>query len=210
MHKLLRRSVERVTVDLPSFEAARRAAPPGAVLVLVPNHRSYLDFVLGSYLCFARPDLGIRIPHIAAAVEFGRIPLLGRILGSLHAFYLRRGTGREDPDLTRRVHRLIEQGKTLEFFIEGQRSRSREFLEPKRGLLRCLQATGRDCVLLPLAFSYDRVPEEAAFAEELAGRPKPRMRLLPLLRWATRAWRGKIELGRVHLACGEPLCLLGS
>jgi len=95
----------------------------------------------------------------------------------------------------------------LEFFIEGQRSRSREFLPPKRGLLRCIQATGRTCTLLPVAFNYDRVPEEEAFARELAGQPKPRMRLGPLLRWAYRAWRGKIDLGRVHLACGVPVFL---
>ncbi|HEX9755967.1 MAG TPA: SDR family oxidoreductase [Gemmatimonadales bacterium] len=95
--KVLRRAVERVTVDIPSFEAARREAPDGSPLVIVPNHRSYLDFVLCSYLAFARPDLGIPIPHIAATLEFGRIPILGRILSALHAFYLRRGLGREDP-----------------------------------------------------------------------------------------------------------------
>lgn len=208
--KVLRRCCDRVTVDIPSFEAARRGAPDGSPLVVVPNHRSYLDFVLGSYLCFARPDLGIPIPHIAATIEFGRIPLLGRILSAMHAFYLRRGVGREDPDLTRRVHALIEQGRTLEFFIEGQRSRSREFLPPKRGLLRCLQSSGRTCTLLPVAFSYDRVPEEAAFAVELSGAPKPKMRLGPLLRWAWRAWRGQIDLGRIHIACGTPVLLTRS
>jgi fatty acyl-CoA reductase len=207
VRKLLRRAVERVTVDIPSFEAARRAAIDGSPLVLVPNHRSYLDFVLCSYLCFARPDLDIPIPYIAAAIEFGRIPLLGRVLSALQAFYLRRGEGREDPELTRRVHQLIEEGNALEFFIEGQRSRSREFLPPKRGLLRCVQTTGRTCTLLPVALNYDRVPEEAAFARELAGAPKPRMSLGPLLRWTYRAWRGKIDLGRVHLACGAPVFL---
>ena len=207
MTKVLRRTVTRVTVDIPSFEAARRAARDGSPLVLVPNHRSYFDFVLCSYLCFARPDLGIAIPHIAATIEFGRIPILGRILAALHAFYLRRGQGREDPELTRRVHALIGEGRTLEFFIEGQRSRTREFLPPKRGLLRCLQATGRSCTLLPIAISYDRVPEEAAFAAELAGAPKARMRLGPLLGWTLKAWRGRIDLGRVHLACGAPVHL---
>ena len=199
--------MERVTVDIPSFEAARRAVPEGSPLVIVPNHRSYLDFVLCSYLAFARPDLRIPIPYIAATIEFGRIPILGRVLTALHAFYLRRGTGREDPELTRRVHALIREGRTLEFFIEGQRSRSREFRPPKRGLLRCLQATGKVCTILPVALTYDRVPEEAAFAAELAGAPKPRMRLRSLMRWAYAAWRGRINLGRIHIACGVPVRL---
>lgn len=205
--KVLRRAIERVTVDIPSFKAARQAADDGAALILVPNHRSYLDFVLCSYLAFARPDLRIPIPYIAATMEFGKIPILGRILTALHAFYLRRGVGKEDPELTRRVHQLLGEGKTLEFFIEGERSRTREFKEPKRGLLRCLQATGTPCVILPVALSYDRIPEERAFAAELAGAPKPRMKLGGLLRWVTRVWRGRIDLGRVHMACGAPVRL---
>lgn len=205
--KVLRRCFDRVTVDVPSFEAARRAAPPDRPLVIVLSHRSYFDFVLGSYLFFARPDLGIPIPYIAAAIEFGRIPLLGRLLRSLHAFYLKRGQGREDPELTRRVHALLEEGKSIEFFIEGQRSRSREFLPPKRGLLRCIQSGGGAATILPISVSYDRVPEERSFADELAGAPKPRMRLRPLLAWTLRVLRGKIELGRAHIACGAPIVL---
>ena len=78
--KVTRKCFDSVTVDLPSFEPAKRAAAEGARLVIVPTHRSYFDFVLCSYLFFARPDLGIPIPYIAAATEFGRIPILGRIL----------------------------------------------------------------------------------------------------------------------------------
>jgi fatty acyl-CoA reductase len=207
MTKLARRCFERVTVDLPSFEAAVRAIPEGAKPVILPSHRSYFDFVLCSYLFFARPDLGIPIPHIAAATEFGRIPLLGRILNWLHAFYVARGPRRENKELSQRVAALIQSGKTLEFFIEGARSRSREFLPPKRGLLRCLQDTGQTFALLPVAISYDRVPEEATFARELAGSPKPEMRLGALLRWSADAFRGRIDLGRVHLACGTPVYL---
>ena len=203
--KVLRRTTDAVTVDLPSFERARNSVPQGAAVVLVPSHRSYLDFVLCSYLAFARPDLGIPIPHIAATIEFGRIPLLGRLLSAMHAFYLRRGEGREDPELTRRVQHLLASGQTLEFFIEGARSRTREFLPPKRGLLRCVQAAGVPCVLIPIAISYDRLPEEASFAHELAGGAKPPMQLTALLLWAWRAWRGRIALGRVHLAAGAAL-----
>lgn len=208
--KVLRRISDRVTVDLPSFERARRALPADAALVIVPSHRSYLDFVLVSYLAFARPDLGIPIPHIAATMEFGRIPLLGRILSALHAFYLRRGTGKEDPELTRRVRTLINDGKCLEFFIEGARSRTREFLPPKRGLLRCLQSTGHRVAILPIGLSYDRIPEEQAFAAELNGAAKPPMRLFSLLRWSRAAFKGKVVLGRMHIAAGAPVVMSAS
>lgn len=203
----LARSHERVTVDEASFRDAVAAAPPGALLVVVPSHRSYLDFVLVSYLCFARPDLGIAIPHVAAASDFQRIPLLGRLFERMHAFYLERGVGREDKRLTQAVHRLVHEGRVLEFFVEGQRSRSRRFLPPRRGLLRSLQATGQRCWLLPVAISYDHLPEEASFAAELAGAPKPPMRLRDLFAWTARLARGEIELGRAHLACGRPLAL---
>ena len=205
--KVLRRCFRQVSVDIPSFEAAVRDAPSSAALVVVPSHRSYFDFVLCSYLFFARPDLKIPIPYIAATSEFGRIPLLGRVLRSLHAFYINRGEGREDPRVTRTVHELLREGKSLEFFIEGTRSRSRAFLPPKRGLLRCLQSSGKTCVVLPVAFSFDRIPEERAFARELAGAPKPKMRLRPLLRWTLRCLRGQVDLGRVHIACGKPVSL---
>lgn len=205
--KVLRRIVDRVTVDLLSFERTRAQMPADAAIVLVPSHRSYLDFVLCSYLAFARPDLGLPIPHIAATMEFGRIPILGRILEALHAFYLRRGRGAEDPELTRRVHALIARGAALEFFVEGARSRTREFLPPKRGLLRCLQATGRPVALIPIAISYDRLPEERDIAAELSGAPKPPMRLRALVSWLGRALRGRVALGRVHIAAGSVVAL---
>ena len=205
--KVLRRIAQAVTVDVPSFERAHAAVKPGAAIVLVPSHRSYLDFILCSVLAFTRPDLGIRVPYIAAATEFGRVPLLGRILQWMHAFYLKRGVGRENRDLTPRVNALLERGDVLEFFVEGERSRSRAFLSPKRGLLRTIQESGRPAVLFPIAITYDRVPEEAAFQRELSGAPKPPMRLSALMRWLWEVGRGRVRMGRMHLACGEPIVL---
>ncbi len=205
--KGLRRCSDRFTLDLPSFEAARAAVGEDRSLVIIPSHRSYMDFVLCSFLFFARPDLEIPIPCIAAADDFARIPVLGRLLTRLGAFYLPRGKGEEDKEVTRQVHALTERGDTLQLFIEGSRSRSRQFLPPRRGLLRCLQETGERFAILPVAFTYDRVPEEAAFVAELEGAPKPKMRLLPLLGWTLRLFRGEIDIGRVHVSCGEPLPL---
>jgi len=207
VNKKLRLCVEQVTFDLTSFEAALKQVPEGSPIILVPSHRSYLDFVLCSLLMFARPDLGIAIPHIAATSDFARIPFISWLILRLHAFYIERGLGREDTKLTDQVHSLIKSGRVLEFFIEGRRSRTRQFLAPHRGLLRSLQATGETCTVLPIAFSYDHVPEESDLMEELRGNPRPPMKMRGLLRWNKRVKRGEVDLGRTHITCGRPVNL---
>ena len=204
----LRRCASDATFDRPSFERAIAAAPVDAIFVLAPSHRSYLDFLIASYLCLQHPELGLAVPHIAAAEEFGRLPVVGRILRASRAFYLKRGVGREAPELSDELRRLAALDASLMVFVEGQRSRSRMVLAPKRGLLRGLQATGRTFAVLPIAISYDRLPEEAALERELAGGARSRMALAPLLAWLGRLARGAVELGRIHVACGE-LAVLG-
>jgi len=205
--KVLRRCADQVTFDRAAFESARERLPKDTLLVIVPTHRSYLDFILCSYLFFDFPELGIAIPHIAAAQEFGKIPILGKLIRQTNAFYVQRGLGKENPELTRHIHDLVRRQEALEFFIEGTRSRSRAPLAPRRGILKCLQASGQTCTILPVAINYDRVPEEATFKRELSGAPKPKMRLQGLLAWLGRVVRGEIRLGRIHMTCGEPLTL---
>jgi fatty acyl-CoA reductase len=211
LSKVLQRTFDRVTFDRRSFEEAfaRAQAQAGrdGALVLVPTHRSYMDFLVCSYLFFAFPELGIRIPYIAAAQEFSKVRLVGWLFRRMQAFYITRGTGTPDPDLERQVQQLIDQQATLQFFIEGQRSRSRVFLSPHRGLLRCLQGTGKKFVVLPVSISYDRVPEEATFLHELRGHPKQSMQLRGLLGWGRRMLRREVRLGRLHIACGDALLL---
>ncbi len=206
--KVLRRAADSVTVDLASFESALTRVPEGTLVVIAPSHRSYMDFLLCSYLFFDQPQLGVAIPHIAAAEEFSRIPVIGRLFEKAQAFFVKRGMRRKDyAELRERIADLVKRRQTLQVFIEGTRSRSRQFLRPKHGLLRCLQETGQPATILPVALSYDRVTEEASFLRELAGRSKPKMRLRTLSIWTTRLMRGKIKIGRVHIACGTPIML---
>lgn len=205
--KALRRCTDRITFDQPAFEAARASVSHDSLLVIVPTHRSYMDFVLCSLLFFAFPHLGIPVPFIAAAREFSRIPVLGWLFQKMQAFYVERGFGRENPELTQKIKELVKERSALEFFIEGTRSRSRKMLEPRRGMLKCLQATGQKFQILPVAITYDRIPEERAFLNELSGAPKPVMHLRPFLRWVASLIRGEVFLGRIHITCGRTLPL---
>ena len=196
-----------MTFDRTSFERAVDAAPADALFILAPSHRSYLDFLLSSYLCFQHPELGIPVPHIAAAEEFSRIPFVGHVLQQAQAFYIRRGVGKEVPEVNQTLSDIAERRASIMLFVEGQRSRSRHVLAPKRGLLRGLQLTNRVFAVLPISISYDRVPEEPALERELTGGARSRMSLPALLGWLAQLARDEVRLGRVHLACGAPILM---
>lgn len=205
LRKAFRRGCSSITFDKSSFEAARAQVPADHLIVLAPSHRSMMDFLVCSYLCFAHPELKISIPYIAADLQLGQLPFLGWFLKQSYAFFLKRGQGKADPKLNAQLRELVEAQQTLEIFIEGTRSRARQCLPPKRGFLRALQQTGVSCTLLPITINYDRLPEEAALMKELEGGPKPLMRLTPLLKWCLQLAKGKVQIGRVHLVCGEPV-----
>ncbi|MEB3205377.1 MAG: SDR family oxidoreductase [Candidatus Sericytochromatia bacterium] len=207
MVKVLRKAFTIVSVDVDSFRRHLADLPPGTPMAILPTHRSFLDFVLVSYLGVTRPELGMPIPHVAAAEEFSRVPLLGWFFRKAHAFFIRRGQGRADERLNETVRTLLAEGKAIEFYPEGQRSRTRQFLPPRTGMIRSLQATGRDVLLVPVSISFERLAEEDALAREREGHPRPPFHLGPLVRWARRMMRGEVRLGRVHMACAEPLVL---
>lgn len=207
MRKVLRGARMEITFDEASIKAAMREVGPDDLVVLAPSHRSYMDFIVTSLLCFAHPGLGLRLPRVAATDDFARIPIVGRVLKGAGAFYIRRGTGAPDPALNAQLGELVRAGHSLEFYPEGKRSRSRRFLPAKRGILRALQGTGRRTVVLPLAISYDRIAEEAGFLRELDGTERHRGGLGPLTRWLAELRKGGIRLGRTHIRCGTPLPL---
>lgn len=60
-------------------------------LVFVPSHKSHIDYLVVSYLMFR---LGIQIPHIIAGDNLD-LPLIGKILKSSGAVYIRREWGND-------------------------------------------------------------------------------------------------------------------
>ena len=53
--------------------------------------------------------------------------------------------------------------------------------------------------------TYDRLPEERAFLQEIQGGAKSPMSLAGVIKWARQVLSGEIELGRIHVSCGQPL-----
>lgn len=205
MRKVLRAAGVEITFDEGGFKTALREVGDDDLVVLAPSHRSYMDFIVASLLCFAHPGLGLRMPKVAATDDFARIPVVGPVLRACGAFYIRRGTGEPDPRLNEQLGELVRAGHSLEFYPEGKRSRSRRFLPPKRGILRALQGTGRRSVVLPLAISYDRIAEEVGFLRELDGSAQHKGGLKPLSKWLGRLVNRRVRMGRIHIRCGAPL-----
>lgn len=207
MRKTLRAAGAQITFNEAEIKSAMRDVQEGDLVVLAPSHRSYMDFLVTSLLCFAHPGLGLKLPKVAASDDFSHIPLVGPLLQAAGAFYIKRGVGGADPELTRQITELVEAGHSLEFYAEGTRSRSRRFLAPKRGVLRALQQSGRPAVVLPLSITYDRIAEEEGFLRELDGTAKHKGGLAPLARWTMKLMGGKIRLGRIHIRSGAALRL---
>jgi len=195
-----------ITFDLESFYTTKSKINNNNI-VIVPSHRSYLDFLLCSYLFYSHPEIGIKVPYIVAAEDFSKIPLIGKVFKSMKAFYIKRGTGKEDPELSKTITDLLSKEEIIQFFIEGTRSRSRKFLKPKTGILRCIQNTKKDFAILPISISYDKLPEENVLIKEYSTGEKEKMKLLDLVGWYKKVISENVSLGKIHIKCGDPVFL---
>lgn len=193
-----------VVVDQRGLNVLKRAASK-TPFVLVPNHRSHMDYLLLSYLLYAN---NIAIPHVAAGMNLSFWPL-GSFFRRCGAFFLRRTFGGNRlyrAVFTSYLHTLLREGHCLEFFIEGGRTRTGKLQRPKKGMLAMLLEAfllGKvpDVVFVPVAITYDRVIEEAGYLDELKGGTKARERFRDLLKLG----RHKGRYGRIYVNFGEPI-----
>lgn len=195
------------------LERIRDAVREG-VCVLVPCHKSHLDYVLMSMVMDSHD---IVIPHVVAGENLAFFPM-GAILRRLGAVFIPRtfGNNRVFPPLFQAyLTRLFREGYTLEFFIEGGRSRTGKLLPPRLGVLGATVEAGIEARLgrtlgevtwLPVAITYERIAEEGPYLRELEGGTKSRESFgafLGALRVLVR------RQGRVYLRVGEPQRLTG-
>jgi glycerol-3-phosphate O-acyltransferase len=180
----------------------------GNEVVYVPCHRSHMDYLLLSYAIYVQ---GYAVPHTAAGVNLN-MPVVGRFIRKGGGFFIRRsfrGNALYTVVFMKYLATIMARGHSIEFFIEGGRSRTGRLLQPKTGMLAMtvrsyLREPVRPIVFVPVYFGYERVVEAATYVSELSGKPKEKESILGMLR-AARVLREKF--GRVHVNLGEPIAL---
>lgn len=194
-------------VEIHNFEQLQKIVD-GNEIVYVPCHRSHMDYLLLSYVIYYK---GYAIPHIAAGINLN-MPFIGRFLRRGGAFYIRRtfrGNALYTMVLMKYLGLMMARGHSIEYFIEGGRSRTGRLLQPKTGMLSMtLRSYARDprrpIVFMPVYFGYERLVEGKTYIGELSGAPKEKESVLGILRTLPALRR---KFGKVHVSFGEPIHL---
>ena len=166
---------EGVDFNQEGFNAVRRASRNGP-LILIPCHKSHVDYLVCSYL-MQRNNLPC--PHTFAGANLAFWPM-GPIFRRLGAFFVRRsfsGAVFYAKVFSEYIHMLLGQGFNIQVFIEGTRSRNGKLLLPKLGMLSILMSAiqngaCRHVTFVPIYIGYDRVPEVSAYLQEVQGGQK--------------------------------------
>jgi glycerol-3-phosphate O-acyltransferase len=180
----------------------------GNEIIYVPCHRSHMDYLLLSYVIYVH---GYAIPHIAAGINLN-LPIVGRFLRKGGAFFIRRsfrGSALYTVVFMKYLAEIMARGHSIEYFIEGGRSRTGRLLQPKTGMLSMtvrsfLRDPARPVVFIPVYFGYERIVEGTTYIGELSGKPKEKESVLGLLRTARKL---RERFGKVHVNLGEPIRL---
>ncbi|MDU8929945.1 1-acyl-sn-glycerol-3-phosphate acyltransferase [Alisedimentitalea sp. MJ-SS2] len=135
--------------------------PEDASIVLVGNHRSNLDVAVLSYLAARTSMISF------AAGEWASVWPVNRIMQMSGCYIIRRESQGKlyKIVLARYIHMMIGARMPQGIFLEGGLSRDGALQPIKLGLMRYILAGlgtegTRDIVFIPVAFNYDRVPED--------------------------------------------------
>ncbi len=202
---LLKTMFDGISVNREMLDRIKDASR-GGPLILIPCHKSHIDYLLLSYLLFHN---NMPCPLIAAGRNLSFFPM-GPLFRKGGAFFIRRtfkGKPLYKEVFRSYVARILQEGFNVEFFIEGGRSRTGKMILPKMGLLSTLIKSFRDgacedLVFVPIYIGYDRVLEESAYLNELEGGTKEPESLLQVIR--ARRFLKK-RYGRVYVRFQKPV-----
>jgi glycerol-3-phosphate O-acyltransferase len=194
-------------IELRHFDTVREVAP-GNEVIYVPCHRSHIDYLLLSYVLYHN---GLVPPHIAAGLNLN-LPVIGGILRRGGAFFIRRSF-RGNQLYTAVVNEYLAmnfaKGVSVEYFVEGGRSRTGRLLKPREGMLSMtarsyLRDSRRPIVFVPIYIGYEKIIELPSYVNELSGKPKEKESVGGLIK-SLGALRHR--WGKVYVNVGEPIYL---
>lgn len=196
-----------IDYDKNEIERVREAAKQGS-LVLLPSHKSHIDYIILSYVF---NEANLQLPLIAAGENLNFFPL-GTVFRRSGAFFIRRsfkGDKLYTAVVDAYIRRLIRDGYPIELFLEGGRSRTGKLLSPKFGLLNmivdaALAVPQRTTYFVPVSIGYERIVEASSYVDEMAGGEKKKEDAADLLRTPEVL---RHRYGRINLQFGQILSL---
>jgi glycerol-3-phosphate O-acyltransferase len=190
-----------------NIRVAKEAAQDNAV-VYVPCHRSHIDYLLLSYVLYKN---GLMPPHIAAGINLN-MPIVGPILRRGGAFFMRRSF-KDNPlyatVFNEYMHVMFSRGYSVEYFVEGGRSRTGRMLQPRPGMLSMtvrsfLRDHRKPIVFVPVYFGYEKVMEGRSYLGELRGKKKEKENIFTLAKTVRKLSN---SFGQVAVNFGDPIHL---
>jgi len=204
---LFKKLFDNIHYDLEDFRRLRESSSKGPI-ILVPSHKSHMDYIIISSLFYHNKMIP---PHIFAGSNLTFFPM-GKIFRRSGAFFVRRtfkGLNLYAAVLKQYLKTLVNEGYTIEFFIEGTRSRTGKVIHPKMGVLKYLieavdEGYNRDLVFAPLTVNYDRILEENSYLKEIKGKEKTKESTSGFIKSRKLIQR---KYGSVYMGFTEPFTL---
>ncbi|MBZ2167327.1 glycerol-3-phosphate 1-O-acyltransferase PlsB [Marinobacter sp. F4216] len=190
-----------------NIKVVKEVAQENAV-VYVPCHRSHIDYLLLSYVLYKN---GLMPPHIAAGINLN-MPVVGPILRRGGAFFMRRSF-KDNPlyatVFNEYMHVMFSRGYSVEYFVEGGRSRTGRMLQPRPGMLAMtvrsfLRDHRKPIVFVPVYIGYEKVMEGRTYLGELRGKKKQKESIFTLAKTARKLSN---SFGQVALNFGDAIPL---
>lgn len=205
MSQVFNRIYDGLEVDKAGVERLKEAARKGT-LILLPSHKSHIDYLFVSYVLYTND---MQVPLIAAGDNLSFFPL-GSLFRRAGAFFIRRkiaGDRLYTAVLDAYVHKVVHEGFSIEFFLEGGRSRTGKVLPPKLGLLGMVvdaayEHPERPIYFVPISIGYERLVEAKSYVKELGGGEKEKESVAGLAK-AVQVLAERY--GRINMQIGEIL-----
>lgn len=177
-------------------------------VVFLPSHKSNLDHLV---LQYALHENGHPPNHTAGGINMNFFPV-GPLVRRSGVFFIRRSF-KDNPVykfvLRQYVDYLVEKRFTLEWYVEGGRSRSGKLLPPRLGLLAYVadayrRGLAEDVWLVPVSIAYDQIQDVGDYVAEQRGGRKQK----ESFGWFVNVVRSlRRRLGRIHINFGDPVSL---